>query len=383
MTSSIARRRRFAFAALAVIVLSGALLILWTRAPAWASAGLSTTPAAGAPAGEAVLVARAAGDHDALWLLSPTDGTPTAAGDLPGKAGAVAVSPDGANVAYLPRNGAARVWIGYGPLAPRTVSLAGAGVKRVHGLTWIDAQRLVLSGVTRRSASSSSDGLYVANVATGKVKSFRDLHGTEPYAAPAAGKLVYVKLTTVSTGRAPVVRESLKLLSLKGTGAGRTLATEQYQVFAEHRAYSEPQLSPDAVWLLTGETGSDVRVTYALRPTEWGSPFLTLFTPAVQAGAGWDASGARTAVAGVPDPLPGAAACIWVYDVRAGSLVRTPESLSLGAMIERLAWSPSGRLVASVWPSGSGSGYRDVVVSADLGTATDIGVGRLPAWIQR
>ena len=71
------------------------------------------------PAAESVLVVRSAGDHDALWLLSPVDGTPTAAGELPGKAGSVAVSPDGANVAYLPANGGPRVWIGYGPLARR------------------------------------------------------------------------------------------------------------------------------------------------------------------------------------------------------------------------------------------------------------------------
>ena len=387
MAASIVHHRRLALVALASIVLAGMLLLVWSGPPARADDGLTTTPAAGMPVAESVLVARSAGAHDALWLLSPLDGTPTAAGELPGKAGAVAVSPDGANVAYLPGNGGPRVWIGYGPLAPKTVSLAGVGVKRVHGLTWIDAQRLIVSGVTRSSAGSFNDRLYLVNVATGAVRSFRDLRGTEPYAAPAAGKLAYVKFTTVvpasaANYRTPTVRESLKLLSLSGKGSGRAVATEQYQVFAEHRAFSAPQLSPDASWLLTGETGSDVRVTYALRQSVWGSPFLTLFAPAVQAGGGWDATGTRTAFAGVAEPLPGAAACIWVYDVQAGSLVRSPASLSIGAMIERLAWAPSGRLVARVWPSGSGAVYRDFVVSADLSSATDIGVGRLPVWIQ-
>ena len=380
MRASVVRHRHLAIAA---IIFAGALLLLWPGAPARALESLSTTPSAGPPVAESVLVARSAGDHDALWLLSPLDGTPTAAGRLPGKAGAVAVSPDGANVAYLPGNGSPRLWIGYGPLAPKTVSLRGAGVKRVRGLTWIDAQRLIVSGVTSGSASYLDDKLYLVNVATGKVRAFRDLRGNEPSAAPAAGKLAYVKFTTVSTGRVAVVRESLKLLNLGGKGAGRTLTSEQYQVFAGHRAFSQPQLSPDAAWLLTGETGSDVRVTYALRTAQWGVPFLTLFTPALQAGAGWDGSGTRAAFAGVPDPLPGASACIWVYDVQAGSLERSPASLSLGAMIERLAWSPSGRLVARVWPSGSGAGYHDFVVSADLSSATDIGVGRLPVWIRR
>ena len=69
----------------------------------------------------------------------PSTARRPAAGDLPGFAGAVAVSPDGQNVAYLPENGAPRVWIGFGPLAPRTISLAGAGVKRAYSFCWIDA----------------------------------------------------------------------------------------------------------------------------------------------------------------------------------------------------------------------------------------------------
>ena len=43
-----------------------------------------------------------------------------------------------------------------------------------------------------------------------------------------------------------------------------------------------------------------MRVTFAIRDAG-GNPLLTLFTVAVQAGAGWDATSTRTAFAGVVD----------------------------------------------------------------------------------
>ena len=145
MTSSAARHRRLAFAVAVVAVLSARSSSSWSGAPARATAGLSTTPSAGLPVAEAVLVARSAGDDDALWLLSPLDGRPTAAGELP--AGPqVAVSPDRTNVAYLPANGGPRVWIAHGALGPKAISLTAAGLKRVDSLTWVDDHRLLVSG---------------------------------------------------------------------------------------------------------------------------------------------------------------------------------------------------------------------------------------------
>ena len=188
---------------LSVLIACGLAAGLWWVAPgpsARAASAVSASEEARAAAAPSVLVVRRAGDHDALWLLSPADGTPTAAGDLPGMAGDVAVSPDGLSAAYLPENGAPRLWIGTGPLAPRTISLTGAGVRRVHSLTWVDDGRLMVAGATRASAGSSGDRLYLVNAATGKVRAFRDLRGTEPSAAPAAGKVAYVRLTTVVPG---------------------------------------------------------------------------------------------------------------------------------------------------------------------------------------
>jgi hypothetical protein len=229
--------------------------------------------------------------------------------------------------------------------------------------------------------------LFLVNVATGKVRAFRDLRGTEPSAAPAAGKVAYVRFTTIVPGTAknrntPTIRESLKTLSLTGKGGGRTVWSEQYQLFADYRAFSEPRVSPDGAWFLTGMTGSDVRVTYAIRDRN-GYPALTLFTPAIQAGAGWDASGRRTAFAGVIDAIGDSTACVWVYDTVAGSLTRSPHGLLGDKMIERLAWSPAGALVACAWVwNGSTSTRHVVVLPGDLSTATDLGRGRLPVWIR-
>ncbi len=119
MDASIIRQRRLVLIAAVVAAAVCAAAVAFI---ADGTAAAEASPvAAKRAATESVLVVRRAVDHDALWLLSPVDGTPTAAGDLPGFAGSVAVSPDGQNVAYLPENGGPRVWIGHGPLAPRTI----------------------------------------------------------------------------------------------------------------------------------------------------------------------------------------------------------------------------------------------------------------------
>ena len=225
MGASIVRRRRLILVALVALACATALLIAVAhRGPAAVSAAPAAPPAPAAhkAAGEAVLVVRHAGGHDALWLLSPADGAATAAGELPGRAGVVAVSTAG-SVAYLPESGAPRLWIGRGPFAPRTVSLAAAGVRRIDALTWVAGDRLLVSGVTKGAASPYRDRLFLVDLTTGKTRAFRGLSGAEPSAAPAVGKVAYVKFTTLVAGtktKAPVVRESLKVLSLTHGGAG-------------------------------------------------------------------------------------------------------------------------------------------------------------------
>jgi hypothetical protein len=387
MASFTARRRREVVVLIAAALCAGVAALFMARSSA-ASTAISTTPIAKQAPGSLVLTVRAASGRDTLWLLPPAGGSPTTAGTLPGLAGLVAVAPDGQNVAYLPRSGAPHVWIGYGPLARRNISLTVAGVKKVDSFTWITNEKLLVSGVTTgRYADPVKDRLFLVNVPTGKVGAFRGLRGTEPSAAAGIGKVAYVTLTelepgTSRNGYSPLVKESLRVLRLDGRGGGRTVTSERYRIYAAYRALSQPKLSPSGKWVLTGSTGSDVQVTYALREMELGMPFLTVFAPALQAEAGWDATGGRTAFAGTPGPLAQDEACVWVYDMATGTLARTSGGLLPGLMISTLAWSPDGDLVAGAWSwGGSASTNHVVVVSGDLASATDLGRGRLPVWV--
>jgi hypothetical protein len=384
MVASIVRHRRLALAVLVMLACAAGLLALAAHrhvAPVAAQA-----PAVKQAGAESVLVVRHASGRDTLWLVSPVDGTATAAGELPGRAGAAAVSPDG-SVAYLPENGAPEIWVGWGPLAPLHASLSSAGVRRIDALTWVDTNRLLVSGVKTGRADPYHDRLFLVDVSTGKTRAFRNLRGAEPSAAPAAGKAAYVafKLVSAATRTKPAVyRESLKVLSISSGGAGRTVWSDQYSLPADHRALSRPQIAPRADWFLTGETGSDVRVTYAVRDAD-GMPTLTVYTPAVQAGAGWDAAGARTAFAGaLLDPGDGNA-CVWVYDVVSGALTRSPQGLLPEQMIGDVAWSPSGLLALGGFVATGSPAVRHVYVlsAADLGTVKTVAAGELPVWVQR
>jgi hypothetical protein len=387
MAASTTHPSRVVVTVIACALCAGVAAAFLGRGPA-APETVSAAPAAKQATVSQVLVARRSGGHDALWLLSQADGSATAAGSLPGFAGSVAVAPDGQNVAYLPESGAPRVWLGYGPLAPRNISLVPAGVKQVDSLVWITDDKLLVSGVTTgRYADPRKDRLFLVTASTGKVRSFRGLRGTEPSAAPGVGQVAYVKLTTLDNGsprngNSPLINESLKLLRLDRSGGGRTVTSERYREYADHRALSQPKLSPTGAWLLTGQTGSDVRVTYAVREAQLGYPFLTVFAPALQAEAGWDAAGRRTAFAGTPSPLTQQEACVWVYDVVTGTMTRTPGGLLPDLMIGELAWSASGDLVAGAF--GVGSPIRHVLVMpGDLASVKDLGTGRLPAWVRQ
>ncbi len=374
MAETIVHPRRLAIAVLVAGVLLAAL-VAWAVQPAAAARRLP---------GQSVLVVRSAGDHDALWLLAPGGGAPTAAGELPGRAGAVATSPGGASAAYLPANGSPRVWIGFGPLGPKTISLAAAGVRRVDSLTWVDDHRLLVSGATRAKASSMQDRLYLVNVTTGKAASFRGLRGVEPYGVPALGKVVYTKLTVVRPGTAanqhsPTIRESLRSIKLSG-GTGRTVLSETYTLRADRRSFTHPKLSSDGKWLISGTTGSDVSVTYTVREGD-GLPLYTVFTAALDVTAGWDASG-RTALGGTPQ-WGMDQSCVWVSEPGKGTLACTPDGLLPSVMITDLAWSADGALVAGALDWNTTPQTRHVfVIPGDLTTATDLGAGRLPVWAQ-
>ena len=71
-------------------------------------------------------------------------------------------------------------------------------MKRIDSFCWIDGGRLLVAGVTSKSARIRADRLYLVNAATGKVRSFRDLQGAEPSFAAAARKVAYMKFSVVS-----------------------------------------------------------------------------------------------------------------------------------------------------------------------------------------
>jgi len=343
-------------------------------------------------AGQVVLTVRTSGGHDALWLVPPAGGAPTAAGTLPGVAGSVAVSPDGANVAYLPASGKASIWIGYGALAPKTIDLGSAGLKKVGSMTWLSADRLLVSGTTNpRYFDLRAGRLYTVDVRTGSVNAFRGLSGAEPSADPTSGKVAYVRFTKLDGGtarnnHAPLYRESLMLLSTSGSGAGRLLSSEQYRIYADQRAFSQPLLAPGAKWVLTGQTGSDVRVTYALFDTGLAAmPWLTVFAPTVQAAA-WAPDGSKVAFGGTVPSGSFSNACLYVDDVSSGALTRTPAALLPGAsvnMITGVAWSDDGTLAADALVSGHGAANDRVFVLSgdDLSTLKDLGQGHLSVWV--
>ena len=372
MTAHVVRPRRLLTGVVIVCVLAAALIAV--AAP---------PPAASAPA-QSVLVVRSAGGHDALWLLSPVDGTPTAAGDLPGKAAAVAVSPGGADAAYLPTKAGARLWIGWGPLGPKSISLEPAGVRRIDSFTWVDDHRLLVSGAAGAHARYEQDALYLVNVTTGKTSPFRGLHGVEPYGVPALGKVVYTRLAILKAGTAAdnyarTVRESLRVVKVS-RGKGSTIVSDTYTTELDHRTFAQPQLSQDGKWFVTGSTGSDVSVTYSVLG-KWGYPLFNVFTAALDVKAGWTAAG-LTAFAGMPSTSLGDESCVWVCDPARATLVCTTPGLLPHVMITDLAWSAAGDLVAGALSTGTKSPTRHVyVIPGSLTTANELGTGRLPVWV--
>ena len=357
-------------------------------------AGSGPAAAGQSAAAQSVLTLRTAGDHDALWLVPPSGGAATAAGILPGLAAAVAVSPDGTTVAYLPSNGKPEVWIGHGALAPKTIPLQSAGIKTLGSMTWIAADTLLVSGSKKaKDYNGYANGLYTVAVATGKVEPFRGLSGVEPSADVTTGKIAYVQFKKLDNGSAqyghiPKYRESLMLTTVGGSGAGRTLGSDDYRPTADYRAFSAPQLAPGGSWIIAGQTGSDVSVTYNVYyvNNDYWEPWMTMPQPTPQAAA-WAPGGSRVAFAGAPVGPGDDLACVYVADVAAGALARTPVALLSGASagwIVGLAWSDDGRLVADSLSADPGTADERVLLldSADLSKIKDLGEGHLSVWVK-
>ncbi len=354
---------------------------------------LTTGPAAAsqqAAAAETILTLRMQGDHDTMWLVS-NEGTATAAGELPGTAEMVAASPDGSSVAYMPFEGKPFVWIGYGPAAPKTIPLASAGIKTITGLTWISETQLVVSGSAKAlSGYGYYDKLYTVDVASGAVAPFRRLSGTDPYAAPSAGKLMYVNFKVVKKGKTQRVTETLMLADINGSGAGRQLDSDVYTLPAAYRAFAAPELAPGGDWFAYGTTGSDVSVRYTIDfvDSETWQPWLTMWMPTPLAIA-WAPASPLLALGGSavgPDDH----GSVYIFDVAGGDVGRTSRDLLSKAGIEWIMdmdWSADGHIVADGLTRDDSGPVADVehallLDSGDLTTLKDLGEGRFSVWVR-
>ena len=344
--------------------------------------------AGAALAAPSVLTLRESGGQDTMWLVPSSGGAATAAGTLPGTANWGMQSPDGTTVVYSPDGNKPELWVGYGPLAPKTISLKSAGIKTLRWLVWSNNSTVMIAGSTKANDNDEyNDRLYTVDLSSGKVTSFRNLKGTEPSVDPASGKVAYTVLKKLDNGTAhnnhtPLIRESLKLTTLTGAGAGRTIGSRQYRPFADMRFFAGSLLSPGGGYIVAGQTGSDVRITYTLYGADSGTPWLTLFAPALQVQA-WSPDGKKLALGGSTavsgdDSTP----CVFVDDVTTGTLTRTGDSLFLAdpGMIVGAAWSLDGQLLADVLADGQG----DVLLldPSDLSRVTKLGAGHLSVWVK-
>lgn len=358
-----------------------------------------TGPAAAtrqATAAESVLTLRTNGDHDEVWKLSTTGGDATKVGDLPGSAAWTIASPDATTVACLPLLGRPEVWIGYGPGAPRTISLESSGIKTLNYVSWTSESQLIVAGSKKaKDYEGYNDKLYLVDVASGAVTPFRGLSGAQPSVSFATGKVVYVKFKKLDNGSkkngyTPKYRESLMLTTLTGTGAGTELDSQEYRPVADYRAFNWPQIAAGGFWVIYGQTGSDVSVTYniSLLGDGYMLPWLTMLQgtpPAV----GWAPSAPLVAFGGQVTAADGLKSCVYLADVDGGAIGRTGadvfSSVSAG-FIEDLSWSDGTQIVVDAADTSASEDSPEGLVllldTKDLSKVTSLGAGHLSVWVR-
>ena len=377
-----------------IIALALVLTLLAAGAAALIASGPAGATRHAAASPETILTLRTDGDHDVMWLVSK-EGTATAAGSLPGTAEAVAASPDGTYVAYLPFAGKPAIWVSHTWDQVQTIDLQPAGIKTVTDLTWASETQLLVSGTTKAGNQAGfTDKLYTVDVTTGAVASFRGLSGTEPSVSTATGKLVYVKYTKLKPNpkykKIAHYRESLMLTTLTGTGAGTELDSDEYYQTEDYHAFAAPQLAPAGKWIAFGTTGSDVSVNYHvyfLGDTYWSQWFETwMSTPLALA---WAPSSPLLALGGEVVG-PDAPAAMYLCDPDGGAMGRTARDLFDKANIEwvmDMDWSEGVDIVVDGFVKQDDSSAAEasrvlLLDSSDLSKRTDLGEGRLSVWVR-
>jgi hypothetical protein len=366
-----------------------------TQASPSASTPSSPSPAA-SPIGVApidvdgsLVVVRKEGERWTLWRVSPSKATEERFGELPFEPAHAACSPDQRRIAYLKASWPSRGWrralaiVDVGTGKVRWPTLRGTGLRAVDAMTWLSSSELLVSGpVPMGHASPEDDRLFVVDVASYELSSFRYLRGTEPSAARAVGEVVYRRLKTLEeTEDGPLVREELVLHDVD-TGSESTALGADYIIYAAGNAYERPVVSPDARYVLAAETGSDPSVRWDLWSVAdgerlWSRSMLRV-SPLLGA---WDWPGRWLAFWAMP-ARRWARAIVWVYDVERGRFVRS-ERLAKGLLVTGRGWSDRGALAVSLRAYTSKPPVDTVLVAKNGSPKafTLLCSGALPVWV--
>jgi hypothetical protein len=364
--------------------------------PSAAASALAASPSPVATldvSGALVVVHKDGPKRWGLWRVVPRHATEERLTELPFQPFAAEVSPDGRRVAYRGESWKSGLSIAVLDVAAgevRSVPLASAPLATAGGMTWLASDTLLVSGSpSMRRSGPVHDVLVELDAGTMTFTSFRGLRGSDPSAASAVHKLVYVTARKLRRGPGDpysynAERETLRRLDLDRPGRGRYVTSADGidpDYYAAHRSMEAVDLSPDARYVLTAETGSDTTVTYSIRDARWGACAMTMLAPGVPLSA-WSLDD-KVAFSGSSVLGSQNSYRVWVFDVRSGVLTRTQGGSGRLTWVSGLAWSHGGDLGIGV-SRGMGKKAEDLILVAPggrLDRLTEVTSGTLPVWV--
>ena len=387
-----------AIAAIAAGAAAAAPAAVTPGAPAAGSAASSQAAVTAAPvvashlglASGSIIVVRRVGTQDSLWSVSPVTTSALKLIDLPFRPARMLASPDDTKIAILPAAVGGKVYIFYLALAKLApLSFASQGVKRIDGMTWLSATRLLVSGSgnAKETIYPRADKLYAVTTTSGKPAAFRRLKGTEPSAAPGAKLLVYVRMRdggpVSGDPGARFVVESLVRLKLAAGSSPHVIGHVRYDDFYDIRRFHDPDVSPDAKYVVTSTTGSDISVSYMVRKVSTGATVHKQNTTlAGRDETAWSHAGDKVAFWGVP-PI-GSMTDTYLYAYDTGTNKLTHGKPITNVAVTGIAWAPDDSLIAYALHAPGQADDRAHLWTAVPGassTPTDLGGGSLPVWL--